>query len=257
MKQNIVRLTLILFFLVTFPNMALADDGEKGLQKEDNGYQIELVFTTGQAQTGSNELAIKLHDLAGNPLSDATVKVSVASPESAYMDSIAGMTDYGEDGITEHGEDNMTAHSEDGMADHGEDALGDHTETAASEAGSAETDHSGANVEEHSQLEAGGHGGHGEENVAVILTNRPQTGEYTGRVEFSDTGTWLVKVNLEVAGQVKEADFVVEVGQNASKLLVLNGFLGINALIVTTAAITKRKFAPKPGKGKVSPDVEV
>jgi hypothetical protein len=81
------------------------------------------------------------------------------------------------------------------------------------------------------------------ENLVAQLTAGPAAGHYVGQVEFTDMGAWLVNVNFVVGDEAKEANFVVEATRSASTWWVINGFLGVNSVVIVAAALLKRKAA--------------
>ena len=268
-KQELIKVTVVVLLFLLLPDLTRAGSGSEGLTQVIDEYQVELVFPTGQPQTGSNEFAIKLHHPHGQPLADAVVKVTVSRPEpvgallhqEANEDSPQQVllsdpheTDTGKHGqaaAPEANEHDEPEHHNAGLENHAQVGSGGHGEMAAPEAGRHdEPEPHNASVDDHDQANSGGHGemAHGEP-AEVALVASPTTGEYTGQVSFSDTGQWLLKVNFMANGEVKETTFVVEAAQNASRWLAINGFLGLNALVILAAAITKRKYVnTKKGK---------
>jgi glutamate N-acetyltransferase/amino-acid N-acetyltransferase len=67
-----------------------------------------------------------------------------------------------------------------------------------------------------------------------------EDGEYIGTVKFSDKGHWKVKTNFTVNNAEKMADFDIDVVSGGPNWLVIGGFLGATALIIITAAISKK-----------------
>jgi hypothetical protein len=241
-RPSLSKPIVVLLLLLTFPGQILA--GSEGYKQEVDGYHVELVFATEQPQTGSNELAIKLHDPHGQPLNGAIVQVSVAQPASAPPGE-AIIDDHNPIQVNDHDEASAAGNHAAEMghqtmldeAYHSPTDADTHDQTSAHEANPDSHTESGS-------LDSGGSeiGHHGEaENSATQLTAGPAVGHYTGQVDFVDMGAWLVTVNFAVEDDVKEANFVVEAIRNTSHRWVINGFLGINAMAIVVAALMKRK----------------
>jgi hypothetical protein len=89
----------------------------------------------------------------------------------------------------------------------------------------------------------GGHsGGHDEPALAELVAG-PTPGEYQGQVNFTAEGRWLVKVNFTAQGHTKEVEFAIDVVKRGPNWYVLGGFLSVNMLVVTTAAVMKYRTA--------------
>jgi hypothetical protein len=263
-NKSLVKLGLMLLFFFTFPVSILADSGDKGFKQTVGDYEVELVFPAGQPQTGRNEVVIELFDRHGQPLEPTAVTVDIVRPDSTSVDAHvetdsphqppgsnshqAGESDphpvkadphaaepaddhldaeAGHQAAHDHAapETNIDRH---GGAGHGEVEAATHDDVAATKSAQAGHDESSAG------------GGHHAETGPATLTAGPQAGEYTGQLEFADTGAWLVTVNFEAAGDVKEATFTVEAARNGSVWLVINSFMAVNALVIAAAAVTKK-----------------
>ncbi|KZL91461.1 FixH family protein [Clostridium magnum] len=74
----------------------------------------------------------------------------------------------------------------------------------------------------------------------IDLKKGHEDGEYVGTVKFSDKGHWKVKTSFAVNNTEKMADFDVDVISGGPNWLVIGGFLGATALIIVTAAISKK-----------------
>jgi hypothetical protein len=227
--RDLIKITFVLSLLLTFPGLAQADAENEGARQKVDGYQVDLVFTAGQPQTGSNELAIKLHDPHGQPLNEAVVNVTIARPDSTSH-AEADAAGHQEGAAMEHAMPEATGHGDVDETNHDETPISDPHSSEPSEASSADSH------------EAGGGGHHGEaETVVAQLMATPAAGHYQGHVDFADTGAWLVKVNFVANGEAREANFVVEAARNSATWWVLSSFLGANALVIATAAVLKRK----------------
>ncbi len=90
---------------------------------------------------------------------------------------------------------------------------------------------------------------HGPAAVPVQVTANETDTEYSGVITFSAPGHWTLNTHATVNDQMLMADFPVDVagGSSAYALTALTGFIGLNALIIWAASITKRKpFAAQP-----------
>jgi len=82
---------------------------------------------------------------------------------------------------------------------------------------------------------------HEEEPTQMVLDAGHELGEYSGHVSFNRTGEWVFNVHFTVDGQLTEVDFPVTVAGLDAKYGILAGFVGINASVMSVAAIMKRK----------------
>ncbi|MBI5352745.1 MAG: hypothetical protein HZB50_08930 [Chloroflexi bacterium] len=83
---------------------------------------------------------------------------------------------------------------------------------------------------------------HGEENITVMLEPTMEAGEYAGKLSFDKSGEWMFNVQFKVNGEMTEVEFPFEVGRALGvNYAVLAGFLGINAVVITTAAVFKKR----------------
>ena len=193
--------------LPMLPGTALAH-GESGGTLIIGGYQVSLGFTE-PAKAGQNLFHVQLLDGMGLPAKGAQVTLSARPAASAQpaQGSMEGMA--GMEGMTSMG-------------------------------GSANT--------------MGGMGGmhgmsHGPAAVPVQVNANETDTEYSGVITFSAPGHWTLITHATVNGQMLMADFPVDVagGSSAYALTVLTRFIGLNALIIWAASITKRKpFAAQP-----------
>lgn len=191
--------------LLAPPGIALADSGREGNEQEVAGYRVGLRFPVEPVTTGEHEIEVSLHDPAGAPVGDAVIFVSLQAHVESEMDSPAGSDTGGHDaGAMEgHGQSEMDSH---GSSVHAEADSTGHAEPAAE------------------ALEAGAH-----------------AGEYVGRVGIDEPGEARLKVSFTVEGVEREVEFAVHADQAGPNWAVLGGFAGVNATVVLTAAILKRK----------------
>ncbi|MCB2361272.1 FixH family protein [Clostridium estertheticum] len=76
--------------------------------------------------------------------------------------------------------------------------------------------------------------------MMIVLKQGSMKGEYTGIVDFTSTGKWIVKSTFNVQGQAKNIDFNVNVQKSGPNFLII-GFAGVMVLIIVVAAIHKKK----------------
>jgi hypothetical protein len=87
---------------------------------------------------------------------------------------------------------------------------------------------------------------HVEEPVAVTLTGGHEAGEYSGEIHLDASGNWTFNIHFTLDDQMTEVEIPIEVPRTISNYGILAGFFGINATVITAAAITKRKtISPK------------
>lgn len=237
--RYLIKIAFVLSLLLPLPGLAQANAGHEDSIQTVDGYQVELVFAAGQPQTGSNELAIKLHDPHGQPLTEAVVEVTISRPDStSHADTAVDNSVQGQEhNVTEA--DAASEHQGEGM-EHAMPEDGVHTDAEVLTTAPHSGEHGEVSTSNSHEVEGGGH--HGEaENVVAQLLAAPVDGHYQGHVDFADTGAWLVKVNFVANGEAREADFVVEAARNATMWWVISGFVGANVLVMGTAAVLKRK----------------
>lgn len=213
------RVIIIAVLLMVFPGIALADGGNGGYEATANGYHITLVFSE-PVRTGVNEFHVLIADSMGMPISNANVEV-IAMPNEA-----------------------MPAHEEESSDEmHGMEMS---TETPAQEDA-----HGMSGMDMSSETETNAHEeaeevSHAEEPAAVTLTSGHAAGEYSGEIHLDASGDWIVNIHFTVGDQITEVEIPIEIPRTVSNYGILAGFIGINATVITAAAITKRKFiSPK------------
>lgn len=213
------RMVIIAMLLMVFPGTALADGGNGGYEATANGYHITLVFSE-PVKTGVNEFHVLIADLMGMPVSNAIVEV-IAMPNEE-------MSDHEEESIDEmHGMEmaTETPAAEDAHGMSGMD-MPDETET-----------------DSHQEMEDVTHA---EEPVVMTLAGGHEAGEYSGEIHLDASGDWIFNIHFTVDDQMTEVEIPIEVPRTISNYGILAGFFGINATVITAAAITKRKsISPK------------
>jgi hypothetical protein len=204
---------IITALLLAFPKTVFADGGEGRSEKEVNGYHIALIFA-GPVRSGENQFHIQITDSMGMPVTNAEVEVSAMPVEGMDMHDSEAATEVPSVGV-------MTSNNsmdEMGMA------------TEVPEIG----------VMKPNEPEAGGHGE--AEVLTLMLEPTMESGEYAGEVHFDASGEWMFNVHFTVNGEAAEVDFPVDIARTlALNYAVLAGFFGINAIVITTAAVLKRK----------------
>ncbi len=221
MKWNLLKgfmaWLLSLALLLALPSSAQAHEDVGNRDQFINGYHIHLDLNE-PAQMGHTTILVRLRNWEGKWVTDAEVHLRAMGAD---------------------------AHS-DGKAN-------PHSDTAA------ETDHAGMDMGGHgesnpgapSEHEAGAHdrpntAGH-TEDASLVLRPTGNVGEYVGELNFDKAGEWLLNVRFTVDDQVEqEAHFNVTVAGEPA-WLVLTIFGGLNAGIIATAAVLRRKsFIQKP-----------
>lgn len=227
MKKTWFYYTVMIFtitILLAVPlRAALADGAGEGIERAANGYHIRLIFVE-SPKLGENEFHVQVNDAMGMPVTNAEVGV-IAMPEEIE---------------SEHEEDtNADAHGSDSMS-----GMDMPTEEAVP------TDDmnsmSGMDMgDEPEENEPSTHGeeqdSHEEEPTQIVLEAGHEPGEYSGHLSFNRTGEWVFNVHFTVDGQLTEVEFPVTVTGLDAKYSILIGFVGINASVLSVAAITKRK----------------
>ncbi len=79
----------------------------------------------------------------------------------------------------------------------------------------------------------------------TVLKEGNEQGNYSGNIDFTSTGKWIVKILFTVKGQEKKTEFNVAVVETGSNRGVIGGFAGIITLIIVVAGITKHRSAKK------------
>lgn len=82
---------LTLLLLLVGQAQASEEKSGNGLEKEVDGYKVELVFTEGKAQTGDNKLKIELHDAQGRPVGSAKITVAAEMNIAASKDTASSI----------------------------------------------------------------------------------------------------------------------------------------------------------------------
>lgn len=213
------RIAIIAMLVMSFPGTALADGGEGGYSATANGFQITLAFAE-PAETGVNEFHIQLSDSMGMPVSNAEVEVT-AMPVEAMPDheeepaeEMQGM---------EMDTETPVVNEMDGMAG---------MEMSPNEPSNEMESNSQDDNSEESQ---------DEEPLKVSLEPGHEPGEYSGEILLDGSGAWIFSIHFTVDGQMTEVEIPIEVAGAVSKPGILAGFFGINAALIATAAVMKRK----------------
>lgn len=209
MNRIILRSTAVLLItaiLLITPTMALADGGGDGYVATANGYQVELVFKE-PAMTGENEFHIQIVDSMGMPIPNAEVEISCQPAEES------------------------STHEESGNAEtHGTDSMsGMEMATEAPATGVMRPNNE-------SEPNA-----HDEEALTVMLEPAHESGEYSGKINIDKSGEWVFNVHFTINDEMMAVEIPVEVARAGTNLGILAGFLGFNVIVVTAAAIMKRK----------------
>jgi hypothetical protein len=205
---------------------ALADGAGEGLEREANGYHIRLIFVE-PPKLGENEFHVQITDAMGMPVTNVEVGVIAipkkimseheeeSSADAHGSDSMSGM-----DAPTEEAVPTDDMNSMSGMD------MGDETET------NEPSTHDDAQDS------------HEDEPTQIVLEAGHEPGEYSGHISFNRTGEWILNVHFTLDGQLTEVEFPVTVAGLDAKYGILAGFIGINASVMSAAAIMKRKKNP-------------
>ncbi len=227
MKKTWFHYTLMIFtltILLAVPLQgALADGAGEGIEREANGYHIRLIFVE-SPKLGENEFHVLITDAMGMPVTNAEAGV-IAMPEKA-----------------------MSEHEEDTSADaHGADSMSG-MDMPTEEAAPTDDMNSMSGMDMGDEPEANEPSTHGEaqdshedEPTQIVLEAGHEPGEYSGHLSFNRTGEWVFNVHFTVDGQLTEVEFPVTVAGLDAKYGILAGFVGINASVLSVAAIMKRK----------------
>jgi hypothetical protein len=227
MKKTWFHHTVMIFtitILLAVPLQgALADGAGEGIEREANGYHIRLIFVE-SPKLGENEFHVQIVDAMGMPVTKAEAGV-IAMPGEI-------MLEHEEDtGADEHASDSMS-----GM------------DMPTVEAVPTDDMNSMSGMDMGSTPEANEPSTHGEaqdshadEPTQIVLEAGHEPGEYSGHISFNRTGEWVFNVHFTVDGQLTEVEFPVTVAGLDAKYGILIGFVGINASVLSVAAITKRK----------------
>lgn len=223
---------LSIFLLLAFPLQGALADGEgEGIEKEVNGYHVRLVFVEAP-RIGENDFHIQITDSMGMPVANAEVLVMAAPYEN--------MSEHEEDANEEsHGTDSMS-----GMDMPEAEPTEAETDSMPGMDMSEEEPTEEANVDAHGETQDshGSEDEHGESSMQEInLVAGHEGGEYEGEVSLHRSGDWVFHVQFTVDGQLNEVELPVTVAGIDAKYGILAGFFGINATVISAAAISKRR----------------
>ena len=224
MNRVILRSTAVLLvtaILLVTPTMALADGGEDGYVVTVNGYQVELVFKE-PAMTGENEFHIQIADSMGMPVPNAEVEVSCQPAEESSTHEEGN-------GAESHSADSMSGMDMPTEAPAANGMSGMEMATEAPATGVMRP-----NVEAESDA-------HEEELITVMLEPAHESGEYSGKINIDKSGEWVFNVHFTINDEMTTVEIPVEVVRAGTNLGILAGFFGFNAVVITVAAIIKRK----------------
>lgn len=71
-------------------------------------------------------------------------------------------------------------------------------------------------------------------------------GEYDGEMNLEETGHWMIQVEFLILSRERVAEFPIEVYGKPNTLGILGSFLGINVIIITVAAVIRKKGGNVP-----------
>lgn len=84
----------------------------------------------------------------------------------------------------------------------------------------------------------------GMNNAPVVTTPNQQPGmegDYIGILTFPTDGRWMLTTRLNINDQMFTAIFHVNVARSSASLIILLGFIALNAIIIYIASVTHRK----------------
>jgi hypothetical protein len=202
----LATLLIISTLLLAFPVTALADGDGHGNEKEVDGYHVKLIFAE-PAQVGENQFHIQVTDPMGMPVTGAEVEVAAMPVEGmAEMDMATEEPSIGV--MTSNNSMNMVSETP--------------------EAGVMKPNKS---TDEHSA-----------DSITVVLDAAQESGEYMGKVAFKHSGEWMFNVHFTVNGETKAVEFPFDVARPLGlNYGILAGFIGINAVVITSAAVLKKR----------------
>ena len=215
--------TLIALLLLLPAGMvARAASGPDEIQATIDGSTIELTFPDGPAKVGPNAVLVRLRAADGQPIRRATVQIAPAAIAVSSAD---------------HGHADGAGHADAATRGHGDTAASGH---AAMDMG----EHSAAATQTDTHADAGHGDAEAAPHIHTIMTQLASNtdGSYTGIVHLDSAGAWQIAVHVSSQGFDHAVAFTVAVAESRPNGLILGGFVGINALIITAAAVIKRRM---------------
>ena len=242
--------------LLTSGGVARADGGGGHLEQIVDGYQVELIFGD-SLRPGVVPVQVQLLDAAGQPVPAAKVQVvqTLNSALNAGGHGAAEEETHGEAEIDAQGDPEAEAHA---AGDDAHEEVSEEVHGAAADAHASDDDHAGDAADSHAATEdaeaaADAHDEavpHSHDDSSLYqLAWEADSAAYTGSVIFFEAGQWGVHVEFQVEGAEHVAEFAVDVTPADPGGLVLAGFAGLNAAVLVTAAVLKRKSAAAGGAG--------
>jgi hypothetical protein len=231
-------------------------DGGAPLEQVVDGYHVELVFAE-TLKLGVVPVHVNLLDAAGQPVPGARVQVVqtlISAFETGGHGAGAGDSPSTTDAHAEADDGHAT--TDDAHGPEGGDAH------AAADDGHADGASHGASEDDHAQAETAGAHGEADPHAQSVAHSHDDSSlfqlawdagraAHTGAVIFFEAGQWGVHVEFTVDGQKRTAEFIADVPPADPGPAVLAGFAGINAVILITAVVLRRKSAASAGAGAV------
>jgi hypothetical protein len=258
--RPLIGLAVLALFLVG-PAPALARG--KPLQQTVDGYTLTLVPPAQGLVTGQNTIAVTLQDAQGNtpaatlsaallafsPAAEGHGGTGAAADDHGANDAHATVDDHAaaDDHVAADGTHEGSGHEAmPGMAD-----MPDMPEMSAAD---GHEDAAAASAEaEHNHDAAGALEGQGIAAAPVALAAASDGDIYQGTLSFDKPGTWTISVVFVIDGQEHGAIFVLPIAQSRPRWLVLGGFALVNALVVGSAAVIKRRTPAKASRSTPRP----
>lgn len=210
---------------------ARADGGSGHLQQDVGDYSVELVFVDTPA-TGLIPVQVHLVNGEGQAVPQAKVQVIQSLTAAAVTDGHGASED-------DHGSaaDDHSAEDSHGVGGGHEDVENGHAEP---DTGHGATDnHAEGDTAALDETVPHTH----DETSLFQLSWNEAAGAHVGDVIFFQAGQWAVHVEFVVEGEEHVAEFTVDVLPPDPGRTVLAAFAGLNAAILGTAAVLKRKSA--------------
>ncbi len=211
----------IMTSLMLIWSISLASESKTYSAQTDNGLRIELNFEK-PLEVGQNEYLVQIWDANNQPVSGASVELSIDSSELTHDHPRAVPST----------EDNSDMANMPGMADMPNQTTSNSSQQPplADESVTPSTDL---------------HNSHAE----MTQTVKPSDADYTGQVNILQAGKLRVRAHVMTrAGAMTEAVFPLEVDAGNVGYSILLGFFGLNLGVVGIAAVLKRKPLQKLAK---------
>lgn len=220
MRAKILRRALPVAIAALIAQLLAVSAATAEMSGAGSGDALSVRVWQSPPRTGPNAIEVSVRDASGRPVTGAEVSVlleplgpaepqpEAAGPEAAKPQESGGMGGMGSD-------------------------QNDEAEPAATEPQESEAEEMSAKGED-----AEGEDGEHAESLTVVLVATDNPGTYRAEFELDEPGRWHVGIHVKAAGERHESSFTVNVVERRS-WAVLGAFLGLNALIILGAAMTR------------------